>query len=220
MENGEKKPKLTILQELGIFAKWALILWICFALILYVIIEIIALSIPEVIDAPDIRKYSNASLYATGEYKTLITDNEGDYDSYMACAIRCEKYLPKSNFEYSDYVKGFYIYYFEEYGYNTISFVLELKFDDTDTYENFISYETTRCQYEDSFDISRNNYNFLVAIHGKFTSYYFGKENPYQVCMLGKNQETLTVRYICFNQFGDEVSEDFREVFNHTNCEW
>lgn len=215
MENGEKKPKLTIWQELGIFAKWALIIGGSFWLVSIIILFIYIGSYKV-----DIRKYSDVSLYTTGDYLTLITDDAGTFGSYEGSAMLCERYLPESNFEYSDYVKGFYIYYINDIAYDIRSFVLELQFDDTDTYEDFISYEMDRVQYTDKFNISRNNYNFLVATSEELTYYYYGRDIPYEFCMLGKNQETLTVRYICFNEFENEVSENFREVFKHTNCEW
>ena len=111
-------------------------------------------------DIKKIKLYNELELYRGDNYLYLNDDKE-----YCFAANKANLYFPDySNFPFEDNVDKFYIFDGSKtLGRTSISFVLEIKFENTNDYNEYICYELDRCSYTDSFDVNYEKYEFLVT---------------------------------------------------------
>ena len=205
--------------------KFALICYLAFWLIVYLFVYLFAgltMLYPLLIGVDEYDKKhmvlsDNVDLYINNGYEEFH-----DSDSYNNTSKKSKLYIPAyENFEYKNCVSGFYILDGSAtLNHPYISFVLELQFNDTDTYEEFIAYEHNRCQYTDKYGISYNGYNCYVTVDEEITSFLRGEDIPWRFGMICENKERLTVRYVYFEDLEGLLRPDFVDVFESTNCEW
>ena len=142
-------------------------------------------------------------------------------DEYKKTCRWASKYIIKyDDFEYNEYVKGFYILDRTDnlFG-GPISFVLELQFEHIDIYNEFLEYEYQRFDYDTGFEIIKNNYKCFLVKDEEITGYYYGQNIPYAFGMLCENIEEMIVRYLCFGA-SIESDKNYNYAFRNTNCEW
>jgi len=162
-------------------------------------------------------KYSDINLYIEKNYCEL-----SDNDIYKITSKNCDNFLPKyDDFEYKEFVNGFYVFDGSAtYTHASISFVLELQFDNIKTYEKFLTYENNRCEYTNEFNIKKNGYLCYVTTNDTLTYYHYETNIPFQFGMLCENQEVLSIRYVYFRECESSVDKKFDVVFKNTNCNW
>ena len=167
-------------------------------------------------DASKLNKHEDIQSYIDDNYEQLFKGN-----TYKATAEQSKLYIPKySELLYNKYVSSFYIFdgsatIIESY----VSFVLELKFDSLNIYNDFIDYEHIRHKYS-GFDITYNDY-YCRSTYDENISYFGYKQTlPYMTGIFCVNREKLIVRYIYFNSFDSHNIRDLNEYFIYTNCEW
>ena len=208
MENGEKK--LNLGQELLIFIKW------CFIFGVIICVAVGAIVFKYIDPDSEVKKYDDVSLYYNNSYDTL-----NNTTTYNFTTRRCKEFLPDHTFEYGEYVKGFYVFDGSGTYYDTsISFVLELQFEDVQTYQEYLVYENSRHAYTSEFNIFRNGYTCLLSTDSTLTYFYRDKTVPDIFAMFCTNEEQMVVRYVYFNEFENEMDEMFNKLFLNTNCEW
>lgn len=168
-------------------------------------------------DNKKIKLYDDLSLYVDSKYNQL-----NDSDIYKITADDCTNYLPKYNeFEFKDNVDGFYVFDGSKTVLRTsISFVLELQFQDISEYERFSSCEYFRCEYDFDKIINHNGYECRITKNKDLTYFYYEEDIPYQFGMLCENIEMLKIRYVYFRECESFVDEQFNVVFQNTNCDW
>lgn len=165
----------------------------------------------------DIERYDNIALYKTNDY--LLLNNQ---DTYIDVSNRSNVFFPKyDDFVNKDIINGFYIFD----GRMTItrtslSFVLELKFENLQEYEEYLTYEMDRCSYTNKYNISHKNYECLITIDKNITYYRYNKDIPYAFGMLCYNKDRLIIRYVYFEECEGPVEKNFKIVFKNTNCDW
>ena len=164
-----------------------------------------------------VKRYADINLYINNSYGEL-----SDHEIYKATSERCMSFIPSyDNFEYREFVKGFYVFDGKESFSNTsISFVLELQFDNIEEYEQFVIYEHNRYEYTDEFNIRYNGYNCYIVQDATLTHTYSNEKIPNSFGMFCVNQETLIARYIYFRECEFSVDPKFNIVFQNTNCAW
>ena len=167
-------------------------------------------------DSNNIKAYSDIELYKSDSYDDLSSKAV-----YQFTAERCKLYLPQSDFEYKNYIDGFYI--FDGSGTNfrtSISFVLQLKLNDLTTYNQFLQYEYKRIDYAEGYIVHKNDYDCRITIDEKITAYKYAKDTPYMFGLLCENSKDLIVRYVFFRECEIDVDNSLSIVFENTNCEW
>ena len=129
-------------------------------------------------------------------------------------------YLPNyDEFEYKEYINGFYLYDSSKaLSGQAVTYVLELKFNTLDEYNNFLEYEYNRFEYKMDSKIKRNNYECYIC--PSFEMYYYKGEMPYALGMLCLNKTDLVVRYLYYKDIQIAIDINYNSVFNKTNCEW
>ncbi len=166
-----------------------------------------------------IKRYDDINLYINGNYNELY-----DHSYFKSASMGCAEYLPKyDEFEYKENIKGFYVFDGSITVIRTsLSFVLELQFQNVEEYEQFILYEYNRCEYDFDyeFDIRYHGYECYITKSDKITSYYYEQNIPFQFGMLCQNYEKLNIRYVYFRECESSVDKEFSVVFRNTNCEW
>lgn len=188
--------------------------------IVFLLIYCMILSIPLLKSYDDslILKYDDINLYINNDYVFL-----NDSNIYKNTSANCMKYLPKYNeFEYKDNIKGFYIFDGKKTLLSTsISFVLELEFINSYKYEEFISYENSRFEYNYDMNIKKNDYECYLVKNQYLTFYSYKNSLPYQFGMLCLNYKKQNARYIYFIECEEPcVDKEFNIVFKNTNCDW
>ena len=161
--------------------------------------------------------YNDINLYAEDAYFNLSTDED-----YLFVSKKCSEYLPKSEgFKYWDNIKGFYIHDgAKTLTLTAISFVLELQFENTKEYEDFLKEEHDRWSYTDKFNIQKNAYHCFITESQDIT--YDTNDNglPLTFGMVCENKQDLVVRLIYYSDMEGLLKEDFEYFFKTTNCEW
>lgn len=166
----------------------------------------------------DIITYDDINLYITEEYLNLDDDSV-----YKGTSEDCQSFLPEYNgFEFTENVNGFYIFDGRAtFTRTTLSFVLELKFDTIEEYEQFVLYEHQRCNYTDKYNVSYNGYDCCVTTDEELTSFWYKEELPFKFGMICQNKDELCARYVYVRVCElSSVDEEFLEVFECTNCDW
>lgn len=168
-------------------------------------------------DSSQILRFDDVDLYINDEY-TVLNNN----DVYKRASENCSSYFPRyEDFGYKKNIVGFYIFDgTKTLTHTSISFVLELQFQNTGEFEQFISYEYSRCEYYFDIKIKHNEYECYITESRNLTYYYFEQDIPYQFGMLCENHEKLKIRYVYFRECESTVDEQFEIVFQNTNCNW
>lgn len=164
-----------------------------------------------------IARYADLSLYIEDNYKTLSTNN-----LYGITSDNCKSYLPSyETFPYKENLNEFYVFNgTKSFLQKSISFVLELQFQNIAEYEEFLTYEYSRCDYDFDTTISHNDYECFITNNSELTYFYFEEDIPYQFGMLCRNEEELKIRYVYFRECELSIDDQFNIVFQNTNCEW
>lgn len=188
---------------------------ILFAFCISVLISMLIIIFIGNHDNKHVQLYNDAELYKNNKYENLNNDNK-----YVSTVNKAKLYFPKyENFPYADNILNFYIYDGSQtISKTSISFVLELKFDNFKSFNEFLKYENNRLKYNTL--LVKNNFLIKLCIEDKITFYRYQKEVPYSFGLLCENAENLIVRYVYFSEREIEIDEDYEIVFLNTNCEW
>lgn len=164
-----------------------------------------------------IKRYEGIDLYENNTYLSLSDSTE-----YLYASQYCSQYFPQYDvINEKDIINGVYIFDGSKtLGRTSISFVLEIKFENTNDYNEYVCYELDRCSYTDSFDVNYEKYECLVTTNNEFTKYYSKDDRPYCFGMFCMNKDELIIRYVYFENVGVAVDEKFLSVQKNTNCEW
>lgn len=178
---------------------------------------LVLIPLMDAFDLQKITKHDDITLYINNDYD-LLNDNE----IYKKTSNNCKDFLPKYNdFIYRQFVKEFYIFDGSNtMSYTSISFVLELQFDNIQEYKQFLLYENERMEYTDKFEITYKEYNCFLTTDTNLTYYYYEENIPFQFGMLCQNEKNLLIRYIYFRECESSVDKNFNIVFKNTNCNW
>lgn len=181
------------------------------------LIVLITISLIGIADSKKILKYDDLNLYKSNNYE-LLNNN----DIYKRTSNNCKLFIPEYNdFEYSQFANGFYIFDgTNTLTYTSVSFVLELQFNTTQEYEQFILYEHDRCEYTNKYNIIYHGYECFVTVDENYTYFYYEKDIPYQFGLLCENKNNLMIRYVYFRECESSLEEQFDVVFKNTNCDW
>lgn len=193
-----------------------------FLFAILIVFSILLLSFRIYTEFNSIERYDDINLFIDDSYLKLNDYKDYNDTVYKGASKKSKYFFPDySEFANIEIINGFYIFDGSKTIHRcSLSFVLDLKFDNLQDYENYLANELTRCNYTSQFNISYNNYECLITTDETYTYYHVNKKVPYEFGMLCYDKENFIIRYVYFRECGYEVDEKFDIVFKNTNCDW